>query len=170
VAVKLGVRIGSSGRKLAVEIDRSSGILAARLDGRPVEAEAIWLSARHLSLTLDGKCHDVEVLPAGEVGGEVEVHLGGDAIRVGFADRTAVALGRRAPGEGSGKLRAHMPGKVVAVLVAEGDEIEPGRPVVVLEAMKMENELQSPAGGRVRKVHVRPGQVVEGGAPLVEIG
>ncbi len=63
-----------------------------------------------------------------------------------------------------------MPGRVVALLVDEGDEVEPGQGVVVLEAMKMENEIAAEHGGVVTKVHVEPGQAVEGGDPLFELG
>jgi glutaconyl-CoA/methylmalonyl-CoA decarboxylase subunit gamma len=63
-----------------------------------------------------------------------------------------------------------MPGRVVKVLVAEGDQVEAGAPLIVVEAMKMENELVSARSGTVRKVHVARGQTVEGGARLVEVG
>jgi biotin carboxyl carrier protein len=59
---------------------------------------------------------------------------------------------------------------VVRVLVAEGDEVPAGKGMVVVEAMKMENELKSAGAGMVKKVHVAPGDRVEKGAPLVELG
>ena len=62
-----------------------------------------------------------------------------------------------------------MPGLVKAVLVAEGDQIESGQRMIVLEAMKMENDINSPREGRVTRVHVEAGQVVEGGKPLVTL-
>ncbi len=62
-----------------------------------------------------------------------------------------------------------MPGKVVAVLVAEGDAVELGQGIVVVEAMKMENELRAAADGVVKTVHVAAGEAVTGGAPLVTI-
>jgi biotin carboxyl carrier protein len=62
-----------------------------------------------------------------------------------------------------------MPGKVVRVLVAEGDEVEPGAGVVVVEAMKMENEIATIKGGTVTKIAVSPGTAVEGGALLLVI-
>jgi biotin carboxyl carrier protein len=68
-----------------------------------------------------------------------------------------------------GQIKSPMPGKVVKVLVKEGDEVEPGRPLVVVEAMKMENELVAEIAGTVKKVHVSPGDAVEGGAPLIVI-
>jgi biotin carboxyl carrier protein len=63
-----------------------------------------------------------------------------------------------------------MPGRVVRVLVGEGDEVAPGQGLVVIEAMKMENELKSPRPGRVREVAVGEGQAVEAGALLVVVG
>ena len=70
---------------------------------------------------------------------------------------------------GPSRLTAPIPGKVVAVKVAPGDEVTPGQPLVVLEAMKMENELASEQAGRVASVHVVAGDTVEGGALLVEL-
>ena len=67
-------------------------------------------------------------------------------------------------------MTAYMPGRVVAVLVEEGDEVAAGQGVVVLEAMKMENEIRAEVAGKVIKLHVRPGQSVEGGDLLFEIG
>ena len=62
-----------------------------------------------------------------------------------------------------------MPGRVLKVLVAEGDAVSSGDALVVVEAMKMENELGATRSGTVRKIHVTPGQTVESGARLVEI-
>ena len=63
-----------------------------------------------------------------------------------------------------------MPGKVVKVLVAVGDEVKSGQGVVVVEAMKMENELKSPKDGKVKAVAVKEGQAVEAGQSLVTLG
>jgi biotin carboxyl carrier protein len=62
-----------------------------------------------------------------------------------------------------------MPGKVVRVLVREGDEVEEGQGLVVVEAMKMENEIPAPRAGRVSAVKARPGLAVEAGATLVVV-
>ncbi len=71
--------------------------------------------------------------------------------------------------DGPSLMEAPIPGKVVAVNVAPGDQVEPGQSLVVLEAMKMENELAAENGGTVVKVHVAPGDTVGTGAPLVEL-
>jgi biotin carboxyl carrier protein len=60
-----------------------------------------------------------------------------------------------------------MPGKVIAVLVAEGDVVEKGQGLVIVEAMKMENEVRSPIAGTVREIKVSAGETVEGGALLM---
>jgi biotin carboxyl carrier protein len=60
-----------------------------------------------------------------------------------------------------------MPGKVIAVLVAEGDAVERGQGLVIVEAMKMENEVRSPIAGAVKEIRVKPGDTVEGGAVLL---
>ena len=80
------------------------------------------------------------------------------------------APGPKGAATGEGTVASPMPGRVLKVLVAEGDEVEAGAAVVVVEAMKMENELCTQRAGAVKKVHVAPGQAVESGAKLVEIG
>lgn len=77
--------------------------------------------------------------------------------------------GAAAGGRGAGSLEAAMPGLVLDVLVAEGDEVSQGQPLVLLSAMKMELRIAAPAPGRVMKVHCQAGQVVERGQVLVEI-
>jgi len=62
-----------------------------------------------------------------------------------------------------------MPGTVIAVRVVEGDAVEPGQVLIVLEAMKMENTVPAPAAGRVERVLVEPGQQVQRGETLIEI-
>lgn len=83
---------------------------------------------------------------------------------------TRLAEEAAADGEGATTVSAYMPGRVVEVLVAEGDTVSKGQGIVVLEAMKMKNEIQSEADGQVAKLYVSEGQAVEGGDPLFEIG
>lgn len=83
--------------------------------------------------------------------------------------RLAAALGKSSAGSGSGSLSAPMPGRVVKVLVREGEAIERGAPAIIVEAMKMENELHAPASGIVRSVAVREGDTVDAGQILCEI-
>jgi biotin carboxyl carrier protein len=92
------------------------------------------------------------------------------ALTIESARMRAAAGVRSLSPEGSdGTVTSPMPGRVIKLLVAEGDEVAAGAPVVVVEAMKMENELGAPRAGVVQKVHVRPGDAVEGGAKLVTV-
>lgn len=86
------------------------------------------------------------------------------AFAVGDGERRAAGRGA-----GSGSVTAPMPGKVVRVLVAVGDTVEVGQPLVVLEAMKMETTLTAEIAGTVQAVHAEAGGMVDGGAVLVEI-
>ena len=99
------------------------------------------------------------------------MHVGG--VPVGVALNGRRRRGRadegRASGSGPQRLKAPMPGKVIRVLVKVGDSVRPRQPVVVVEAMKMENELRSPKAGRVKDVTVTPGTSVEAGRVLVVI-
>ncbi len=72
-------------------------------------------------------------------------------------------------GLAAAELTAPMPGKVLKILVAEGDAVKAGEPVIVLEAMKMETEISAEGAARVSKIRVEVGQMVDGGAVLVEL-
>jgi biotin carboxyl carrier protein len=157
-----------AGKTLAVEVDLSGTMPRVRLDGRDVGAEVAWLGARELSLLLERRSYDIEVLANGRE--RMEVTVGDRRLAVDFGGRGADRAQAVRQAGRPGNVRAPMPGKVVAVLVEPGEQVEPGQGVVVVEAMKMENELTAAAAGTVRAVHVRPGQVVEGNAVLVEIG
>lgn len=99
-----------------------------------------------------------------------EITLGGGKVSVDMIDPTA-AKRRRGDDEmgTSGTVKALMPGRVVRVLVGKGDAVRKGAGLLILEAMKMENEIQAPADGTVDELFVTPGQTVEAGADLVHI-
>jgi len=146
----------------------------------PVEADGE-------SVTIDGRAYTVEITDEGAVlvdGIAYDVSLDGETATVG-GDAYAVtaeglALVAAAPlppeassaagGEaGAGAIVAIMPGKIIRVLAEPGDEVKEGDPICVLEAMKMENELNAPRDGVVRAVHVRAGEDVEKDQILAEI-
>jgi biotin carboxyl carrier protein len=111
-----------------------------------------------------GRQREVRVAAAGRSRHEVTVNGATlAATRLTGYRRARGAAG----GHGSGRLLAPMPGKVVRVLVAAGDEVEARQGLVVVEAMKMENELRAGRAGRVREIAVVEGASVEAGALLV---
>lgn len=99
-----------------------------------------------------------------------EISFGNDTVRLEMHD--PLAMRRVAAGDAaaaSGNIRALMPGRVVRVMVKPGDAVSPGQGLLILEAMKMENEITAPREGVVSAVLVEPGQTVEGGADLMVI-
>jgi biotin carboxyl carrier protein len=103
-------------------------------------------------------------------GNEHEVSVLGHAVRVEIVEPLALKRARSEDGLTSdGTVTALMPGRVVRVLVSKGAAVTRGTGLVVFEAMKMENEIQSAIAGVVDQVFVEPGQTVESGAPLVHV-
>jgi biotin carboxyl carrier protein len=139
-------------------------------------------------VTVDGRVQEIDVTPT-ELGLSV-VFAGGRTLDAAVTERapgewfiqfakvdvTAAVNGRRfghrragAPAQGERRVAAPMPGRIVRVLVTAGDEVAAGQPLVVVEAMKMENELRSPKAGRVREVSVGEGMSIEAGRLLVVV-
>jgi biotin carboxyl carrier protein len=90
-------------------------------------------------------------------------------VSVSLGEESTNGAARRAGADGPVLLTAPMPGRVVRVLAAEEQEVDAGQGLVVIEAMKMENELKAPRKGRVSEVTVQEGQAVDAGALLVVV-
>lgn len=125
-------------------------------------------SAGGLSLNIGGRVYDLVL--DGEMP-KLDVFSSGRRTAVGIesARMRATASMKRGGGPGNGLVTSPMPGKVVKVLVTEGEEVTAGKALIVVEAMKMENELTAEAAGTVKQVFVKPGDAVEGGAKLISI-
>jgi acetyl/propionyl-CoA carboxylase alpha subunit len=154
-ATRTVVVVPQDGGRYAVTIDGETRLVDARATGR-----ASW------SLLLDGSHHEVHL---GTKGDAWTVLLGGRTHRLQLLDERARRGGRSAQGPGDKEIRAVMPGKVVAVLVKVGDAVEQGHGVLVIEAMKMENEIKAPRAGVVKELRVQPGQAVEAGELLAVV-
>lgn len=158
-------------REFTVTMDGVEYVVVAKgkkitINGRPFTVET-----GHDGLVLvDGIAYDVVLEEdRAQVGDDsYTVDVTGLSLRSG---RPAAATGRvPAPADpGDGAVVAIMPGKVTRVLVEEGQAVEEGEPVCVLEAMKMENELRTDRAGMVGSVHVKPGEDVEKGQVLIDI-
>ena len=125
-----------------------------------------------LSLVLeDGRQFEVAVRRAGNHGShhyQVSSSRGLDTLEI-MDPLTHLLRQSKGESEGSGRVAALMPGRVVEILLEEGAAVEKGQGVVVVEAMKMKNEIQAETSGRVVRIFVEPGQNVEGGDPLFEV-
>ena len=155
-----------AGRQLSVEVRRrAEGQYEVAVGEHRLSVEARPIGAHGFSLLVDGTSHDTAVE---RTAGGFRVHLDGAAVEVTLREAGSVAMGSPT-GSGPSQVRAPMPGRIVRVLAAPGAEVAVGDGLVIVEAMKMENELKAGRAGTVKAVHVREGQAVEGGALLVEL-
>ena len=155
-----------AGRSLVVDIDGAR----VTVDGR--ERNALLAGAGTLRhLILDGRSVPLLARPM-EERGQWELRLDGRRLSVEAVDERTRAIrsmtGTSAAARGTHSVKAPMPGMIVRIEVEEGQLVRPGQGVVIMEAMKMENELKADGGGVVARVRVAPGQAVEKGTVLVE--
>jgi biotin carboxyl carrier protein len=166
------------GRVVVVLVARSGAGFAVTVGERTWQVDAARIDGHTLSLVLDRVWlndtvrpgHEVVVAPNGAAGQSTVLVDGTPvAISVNGRTRTRSQDAARHAGAGPQNVIAPMPGKVVRVLVKPGDDVSSRAPLVVVEAMKMENELRAGKAGTIAEVHVREGQSVEAGALLVVI-
>ncbi len=156
-------------RPVAVDlVELPSGALQAKIEGRAVDVDVVPLGAQ-LSIRVDGKVVDLTIEGAPpEIGAVASGHrsyVRVESERMRSADHAKKATA----GAGDKVVKSPMPGRVVKVLVAKGDVVAAGHGLLVLEAMKMENEVRAKAPGTIADVHVVAGSTVEGGAKLVTL-
>jgi biotin carboxyl carrier protein len=151
-----------------VELNRIGQAWRCRLDGREFRVDAVFFRGGVLSILIDGKSYEVKLETAGT---ESSIVVGNERFRAAVRDPRSLGSRHRGGDSAPGikKLTAPMPGKVVRILAPAGTEVEAGQPVLVIEAMKMQNELKSPKRGRVKRLVVREGAAVEAGQTLAEV-
>ena len=144
----------------------------AKEEGEPrvLEASAVHLAGYAVSLIAGGRSHSCDLEPGKD--GTLAVLVGETVHELELLDERRLRL-RRAGGkfslEGPQRIDAPMPGKIVRVLVKQGEQVTEGQGLVVVEAMKMENELKSPKAGVVSELHALEGAAVESGAKLLVV-
>lgn len=143
-----------------------------RVDGHPVDASLAHVEGTDLrSLLVDGVSYRILAGPAD--GDSRDLHVRGRRFPVEAVDERTRAIremtGNAGGPSGPKPIRAPMPGLVVKVEVSEGESVAAGQGVVIVEAMKMENELKAEAPGVVAKIHVTPGQAVEKDQILIDL-
>ncbi|HEV8140692.1 MAG TPA: biotin/lipoyl-containing protein, partial [Pyrinomonadaceae bacterium] len=160
-----------AGLEMNVEIRRNGGRVFANVDGREYELEVHQSAASVMVRTADGKVFDSRVEGKPSLGQSVDVFVGPRQYPVTLTDpkrlRGAAAAGGQA--DGIARIIAPMPGKIVRVLVEPGAQLEAGMGVIVVEAMKMQNEMKAPKAGVVTAINVRVGATVNGGDVLAVI-
>jgi biotin carboxyl carrier protein len=180
-------------RELTIDVQDNGHVRAVSLNGRPLTVDWRLIGAErpHAGLPGDSRADQYSLLighhsyeayarvveaeagAAGDAGRVIEVYIHGRPYVVGVQDERSRALASLAGGAhvaGDAMIRAPMPGLVANVLAAEGAAVQRGQTVVVLEAMKMENDLTAPRAGIVKAVHVAKGQTVGQNDVLAVIG
>ena len=161
--------IGLGGRiyrlELQRELQRKEERWECRLDGREMLVQAVQVRADTLSILIAGKSFEVKHATTGE---GVAVFIRGTRYEVSVEDPRSWRGRTRAAQDEAGpqKLIASMPGKVVRVLASEGDTVLSGQGIVVVEAMKMQNEIRSPRVGVLKKLLAHEGMKVNAGEVL----
>lgn len=164
------VAIEHEGRLHAVEVRATSAeTFVVCVDGVDIDLHVRRRANGSMSLRLpDGSLHLIDV-ERGDRPDHRVVLVDGHQVATSLNGRRARANGTSAGASGQQRVVAPMPGKVVRLLTEVGAEVEARQSLVVVEAMKMENELSVPRAGRVLEIHVEEGQSVESGRLLVVV-
>ena len=156
-----------NGEKRKVSTDARSPRADVTIDGTTYEVDWSRIRDGVVSILMDGRSNTVHVA---RTDGGVVVDVEGQhfSLDTGSRDDDSAVAGGASAGSG-GTIKAPMPGNVVKVMVEEGDEVTAGASIVVVEAMKKENEVRSPVDGIVKKVNVSAGDSVGTSEVMVEI-
>ncbi|MGA2100383.1 MAG: biotin/lipoyl-containing protein [Candidatus Sulfotelmatobacter sp.] len=156
--------VAIDGKSYRLDLDQVEGRWQCQLDGREIEVDAVLARPNVLSLRIGNKAYEVK---CERVGSDLHIWVGSVRYAAEVRDPRSLRGRVRAIDEhGPKKLTAPMPGKVVRILVSQGTEIEAGAGVLVVEAMKMQNEVKSPKKGKVQKILVNEGAAVNAGDVL----
>ena len=154
-----------NGKSHRLELRKSEGGWSCLLDGQEIKVDAVIARRDVLSLLVDGHSYEVkrEQTPV-----DLHMWVGSTRFHVELCDPRSLRSRKDGVGDEKGpkKLVAPMPGRVVRVLVAERSEVEAGQGIVVVEAMKMQNEIKSPKKGTVQKILATQGANVNAGDVL----
>jgi len=168
---ELSITLPGTRREASVVVEGPGpdGRFVVTIDGTERQVDAARIRPGTWSLLIDGRAVVVDLDPRR---GQVHASVGAAEVALVVEDARHKRLrqaARRGPPPTGERVHAPIAGKVVKVLVATGDTVVAGQPVIVLEAMKMENELAAERGGTVGAIHKAAGQAVDTGELLVEL-
>ncbi|HEY8561315.1 MAG TPA: biotin/lipoyl-containing protein [Pyrinomonadaceae bacterium] len=161
--MKLNAELG--GEKHEIEITRTGDTVFARVGEREYELEASEVEPNVYLFKYDNRVFELYVAPNGIV------NLGNHQLEIAVVDPKRLRGSKASGGaaDGIAEIKTAMPGKLVRVLVSEGAEIKQGEGVLVVEAMKMQNEMKSPKDGVVKEIRFAEGATVNAGDVLAVI-
>jgi biotin carboxyl carrier protein len=156
--------VSIDGKSYRLDLNQTEAGWSCRVDGRPVEVDAVLARPNVLSFRMGNKAYEVK---SERVRSEIHIWVGSQRFAAEVRDPRSLR-GRTRSGDDLGpkKLTAPMPGKVVRVLLSQGAAVEAGTGVLVVEAMKMQNEVKSPKKGTIQKIMVSEGAAVNAGDVL----
>ncbi|MGC2330539.1 MAG: biotin/lipoyl-containing protein [Candidatus Acidiferrales bacterium] len=168
--MKLAIELDGKMRTIEIGSDEAcpNGRALCTIDGRAVEADAIEVAPGIYSILIGSSSFEVRVEPDAA---SLQITVAGREYAARIRDRRQWRRNRGAAIEAEGRQRvlAPMPGKVVRVLVKPGEAVEAGKGILVVEAMKMQNEVRSPKSGKVERILVSEGQAVSAGEVLAVV-
>jgi biotin carboxyl carrier protein len=153
------------GKPHRLELEKADGGWDCRFDGRQFKVDAVVTRRDVLSLLIDGHSYEIK---REQTATDLHMWVGNQRFAVELRDPRSLRSRRAGAGDEKGprKLVAPMPGRIVRVLASEKAEVEAGQGLVVVEAMKMQNEIKSPKKGTVQKMMAVPGAAVNAGDVL----
>ena len=171
--MNIDVMVNGRPWKVAVEPASQPGQVTVTIKGKSRMVDASWIDPDTLSLLDGGAAREIRLHPRGE-NGAVGVEIAGKLYEAVVTERGREGFStpnerKTPPDPFSAAIKAPMPGRVVRVLVAVGDRVTARQAVIVVEAMKMENELRTSTDGTVKEIAGAPGVAVETGAVLIVI-
>jgi biotin carboxyl carrier protein len=147
-----------------LDLTQVEGRWSCRLDGREIEVDAVLARPDVLSLRIGNNAYEVK---CERVANDIHIWVGSRRFAPEVRDPRSLRSRSRAVDEhGPRRLTAPMPGKIVRILMAQGSEVDAGTGVLVVEAMKMQNEVKSPKKGTIQKILVTEGAAVNAGDVL----
>ena len=164
----MNFEVAVEGKTHKLELNRDESGWQCAIDGEPMHVDAVLTRRNVISLIVDGVAYEVKREVAGN---DQYVWVRSARFKTEVRDPRSLRSRRAAagPGEGPQKLVAPMPGKVVRLIAKAGEPIEAGKGVLVVEAMKMQNELKATKSGTVQKIMVAEGANVNAGDVLAII-
>jgi acetyl/propionyl-CoA carboxylase alpha subunit len=153
------------GKDYRLELERAEAGWRCRLDGREIQMDGVLARRDVLSVLIGGKAYEIK---REHIGTDMHLWVGSVCYLAELRDPRSLRArrGAQADDKGPRKLLAPMPGKVVRVLIGEQQAVEAGQSILVVEAMKMQNEIKSPKNGTVQKIVAAEGANVNAGDVL----
>ncbi len=162
----MNYEVNHNGHPFRVELNQENGSLTAQVQDQSIQAKVRQPEPGYFIFQIDERVYHIRV--ANREDGKIEVFLDGKVSVIQVLDRFR-REGSAATATGPQPIASPMPGRVVRLLTQVGDTVEAGQGVVVVEAMKMQNEMAAPRSGTVSEIHVSEGQTVKAGEILAVV-